>query len=127
MKTIMIVDDQMEVRELVAVTLQVGPYRTIKAKSGEEALTLAATEHPDLIIMDVMMPGGIDGYEATRRLRTEWETSACQILLLTAKGQKEDIEKGYEAGANGYFIKPFSPLELIQRVEEILDPEQSNL
>lgn len=120
MKTIMIVDDQMEIRELVEVTLNVGEYRMLKAKSGEEALALARLHQPDLIIMDVMMPGGMDGLQATRLLREDAATCHSKIIMLTAKGQKADIEKGLQAGADDYFVKPFSPLDLIRKVEEIL-------
>lgn len=120
MKTIMIVDDQLEIRELVEVTLNVGEYRILKAKSGEEALALAVQEHPDLIIMDVMMPGGMDGLQTTRLLREGAASKECKIIMLTAKGQKGDIEKGLQSGADDYFVKPFSPLSLIRKVEEVL-------
>jgi CheY-like chemotaxis protein len=121
MKKILIVDDQLEVRELVEVTMRVGDYQILKAKSGEEAIELVKAEKPDLIIMDVMMPGGIDGLEATSILKNDPETKDCKIIMLTAKGQEIDKEKGIEAGADDYFVKPFSPLELIRKVEDILE------
>ena len=120
MKKILIVDDQLEVRELVEVTMRVGDYQILKAKSGEEALEVVKAEKPDLIIMDVMMPGGMDGLEATRILKNAPETRDSKIIMLTAKGQEIDKEKGIEAGADDYFVKPFSPLELIKKVEDIL-------
>jgi len=120
MKKILIVDDQPEVRELVDVTLSSEDTHIIKAASGEEAVEVTRGESPDLIIMDIMMPGEIDGLEATRILKSDPRTRNISILLLTAKGQDRDIEKGLEAGADAYFIKPFSPLELIHKVEEIL-------
>jgi CheY-like chemotaxis protein len=120
MKKILIVDDQPEVRELVDVTLAVSDYQILKAASGEEAINIAKQEIPDLIIMDVMMPGSLDGLEATRIIKRDEKTKSCVILMLTAKGQKTDVEKGIDAGADGYFIKPFSPLELIRKVEEVL-------
>lgn len=121
MKKILIVDDQFEVRELVEVTLRVKDYRIFKAKSGEEAIKIVRDEKPDLIIMDVMMPGGMDGLEATRLLKNDPETRESTIIMLTAKGQQTDREKGFEAGADDYFVKPFSPLELIKKVEEVLE------
>ena len=121
MKKILIVDDQLEVRELVEVTMRVGDYQILQAKSGEEAIEIVKAEKPDLIIMDVMMPGGIDGLEATRMLKHDPETKDCKIIMLTAKGQEIDREKGIEAGADDYFVKPFSPLELIRKVEDILE------
>jgi len=120
MKKILIVDDQMEVRELVEVTLRVEDYTILQAESGEEAIDIWKAESPDLIIMDVMMPGGMDGLETTRLIRSNRGNGRCKIIILTAKGQAMDREKGFEAGADDYFIKPFSPLELIQKVEEVL-------
>ncbi len=120
MKKILIVDDQMEVRRLVEITLRVEDYQILQAESGEKAIEIVKTEKPDLIIMDIMMPGGIDGIEATRILKNDPETKDSTIIVLTAKGQEADSKKGFEAGADDYFIKPFSPLELIKKVEEVL-------
>lgn len=120
MKKILIVDDQLEVRELVEITLKSDDYEVFKAESAEKAIEITKTENPDLIIMDIMMPGGIDGLEATRIIKSNPETKDCSIIMLTAKGQQLDREKGFKAGADGYFVKPFSPLELINKVEEIL-------
>lgn len=120
MKKILIVDDQTEVRELVAVTLRVEDYKIMQASSGEEAISIAKAEKPELIIMDIMMPGGMDGIETTRKLKSDLETKDSVILILTAKGQQADKQIGLDAGAYGYFVKPFSPLELLQKVEQIL-------
>jgi CheY-like chemotaxis protein len=120
MKKVLIVDDRLEVRELVEVTLRVKDYQILEASNAEEAIKTVKAEKPDLILMDVMMPGGMDGLEATRVLKSDPETRDCPIVMLTAKGQKIDMEKGLEAGAEDYFIKPFSPLELIKKIEEIL-------
>ncbi len=121
MKKILIVDDQVEVRELVEVTLRMEEYDILKAESGEEATEVAKAEKPDLIIMDVMMPGKYDGLEATRIIKNDPETKNIKIIMLTAKGQKADLDKGFEAGADEYFIKPFSPLDLIKKVDEVLE------
>lgn len=120
MKKILIVDDQMEVRRLVEMTLKAGDYQVLQAKSGEEAIEIGKAEKPHLIIMDIMMPGDIDGLEATKALKSDPETKDSKIIILTAKGQEADREKGFEAGVDDYFAKPFSPLELIRKVEEIL-------
>ncbi len=121
MKKILVVDDQFEVRELVEVTLRSDDYQVLKAESGEMAIEIAKLEEPDLIIMDVMMPGGMDGLEATRILRSTPETMGSTVIMLTAKGQESDRQKGLEAGAADYLTKPFSPLELIRKVESILE------
>ncbi len=120
MKKILIVDDQIEVRELVEVTLRSGDYQVFQAESGETAIEIARAQKPDLIIMDIMMPGAMDGLEATRIVKNDAETKGITIIMLTAKGQEADRKEGFEAGADDYFAKPFSPLELIKKVDEIL-------
>ena len=120
MKKILIVDDRLEVRELVEVTLRVKDYLILQASSGEAAVETVKAEKPDLILMDIMMPGGMDGLEATRIIKSASETKDCTVIMLTAKGQQIDREKGLEAGADDYFVKPFSPLDLIKKVEEVL-------
>jgi len=119
-KKILIVDDQAEVRELVAVTLGMGNYTILQADNGEDAIAVVRAKKPDLTIMDVTMPGKYNGFEATRVLKDDAETKECKIIILTARGQENDIEEGQKAGADDYFIKPFSPLELIRKVEEYL-------
>ncbi len=122
MKKILIVDDQAEIRDLIATTLRIGPYQIFQAASGPEALELAQREKPDLILLDVMMQaGGMDGFEACRRIKTDLETSGSFVMMLTARGQRKDLEEGLAAGANGYFIKPFSPLELMTKVDEVMN------
>ena len=120
MKKILIVDDQREVRELVEVTLRAGDYQMFQAENGERAIEIAIAEKPDLIIMDVMMPGKLDGIESTRIIKNSSWIKDCIVIMLTAKGQVADEKRGIEAGADHYFIKPFSPLDLINKVEEVL-------
>ena len=120
MKKIMIVDDQSEVRELVEVTLLSDGYEILQTDTGEKAIEMAIREKPDIILMDIMMPGEIDGLEAVRILKSNPDTKNLHIILLTAKGQKKDIEIGLLAGADDYFIKPFSPLLLINKIEEVI-------
>jgi DNA-binding response OmpR family regulator len=120
MKKILIVDDHLEVRELVEVTLRSGDYQVLQAESGRKAIEIAKAEKPDLIIMDIMMPGDMDGLGATRALKNDPETNGCPIIMLTAKGQEDDVKQGFQAGADDYFVKPFSPLQLIKKVEEVL-------
>ncbi len=121
MKKILIVDDQREIRDLIATTLRIGPYEIFQAANGPEALDLAQREKPDLILLDVMMEaGGMDGFEACRRIKTALETCHSFVMILTARGQKSDLEQGFAAGANDYFTKPFSPLELMAKVDEVM-------
>jgi len=120
MKKILIVDDQPEVRELVEVTLRSEDCRILQAETGNDAIKVAKAEKPDVIIMDIMMPGGMDGIEAARILKNDPETKDCTLIMLTAKGQEADKEEGFNAGADDYFVKPFSPLELITKVDAVL-------
>jgi CheY-like chemotaxis protein len=124
MKKILIVDDQLEVRELVQVTLEIGNYQIIAAENGKQALEVAQAEHPDIILLDIMMPGSnVDGLEACRRLKNDPATANITIVMLSAKGQESDIEAGRQAGADDYFTKPFSPIALIEKVEEVMRKE----
>ncbi|MBC8199401.1 MAG: response regulator [Desulfobacteraceae bacterium] len=120
MKKILIVDDQKELLNLIEATLSMEDYHILKATNGKQAIDIARTEKPDMIIMDIMMPGKFDGLEATRVLKNDPQTSSCPIVLLSAKTQMNDIKGGLAAGADDYFTKPFSPLELIKKVEEVL-------
>ncbi len=121
MKKILIVDDQAKIRELVHVTIRIGDYQILEAASGDEALEVAREHQPDLIFLDVMMPNSsIDGFETCRILKSDERTKYAHILMLTALDKEEDLRRGNEAGADGYFTKPFSPLELMNKVEEIL-------
>jgi len=121
MRKILIVDDQVEVRDLVEVTLRGDEVQILQAASGEEALSVVRSEKPELVLMDVMMPGRLDGLEATRAIKSDPETCGCTVILLTAKGQEADRRRGLEAGAEAYFTKPFSPLALIECIESHLD------
>lgn len=121
MKKILIVDDRKEIRELVELTLKSRDYRILQAESGEKALVIARAEIPDLILMDIEMPGGIDGLETTRTLRKWPETRNCPIIILTGStGVEYGMTEGLKAGATDYFAKPFSPLRLIKKVESLI-------
>jgi two-component system phosphate regulon response regulator PhoB len=121
MKKILIVDDQIEVRELVQVTLEIGDYQILSAENGQQAIDIAQAEHPDIILMDIMMPGSeVDGLEACRRLKADTATNDITIVMLSAKGQESDIDVGRAAGADDYFTKPFSPIALIEKVEAVI-------
>ncbi len=119
MKKILIVDDRSEVVELVKVTLEGEGYQSIDASDGSEALEKIRLEKPDLILLDIVMPK-MDGFEVLSEVRKDPKTKDIPIIMLSAKGQKLDQEKGKELGATGYIIKPFSPSALLKRIEEIL-------
>ena len=116
---ILIVDDEEDILELVRYNLEKEGYLTLSATTGEEALKATQDAHPDLIVLDLMLPG-IDGLEVTRILRKEDTTAHVPIVMLTAKGDETDIVTGLELGANDYISKPFSPKELVARIRAIL-------
>ncbi|MBT6150410.1 MAG: response regulator, partial [Chloroflexi bacterium] len=103
-KSILIVDDDIDTLQLVGTMLEQKGYEIIAANNGEKALQITENKIPDLIILDIMMPG-IDGYEVTRRLRAIEETSIVPIILFSAKSQADDKVIGYEAGADDYLTK----------------------
>jgi DNA-binding response OmpR family regulator len=116
---ILVADDDPDILALVSFRLERAGYEVVRARNGEEAVQVALARRPDLAVIDVMMPR-IDGYEATRQLRQQEETSRMPIILLTARVQEEDIARGFDAGADDYVRKPFSPQELGSRVQAAL-------
>lgn len=116
---ILVVDDDVDTLRLVGLMLQRQGYEIAAASSGRQALNMARTENPDLIILDVMMPD-MDGYEVTRRLRSDQDTATIPIIMFTAKTQIDDKVSGFEAGADDYLTKPTQPRELFAHVKAVL-------
>jgi len=119
-KKILIVDDQPSIRKLVEISLQSSDRCIFEAESGEKAIEVARDKKPDLIIMDLMMPGGMDGFQAVEILKQDPETRNCRVLILTAKDQKTERARAFEIGADDYLAKPFKLDNLIQKVENLL-------
>ena len=113
---ILVVDDDPNILELLSIQLTQAGYAVRKASNGFEALALINEEYPDLAVVDVMMPG-MDGYTLTRKIRSDTDIP---VLLLTAKGEMEDKEKGFLSGSDDYVVKPFEPKELQYRINAIL-------
>lgn len=116
---ILVVDDENDILELVRYNLETKGYQISLAMTGEEAIESAKSSKPDLIILDLMLPG-IDGLEVCRNLKSEPETKKIPIIMLTAKGEEADIVMGLELGADDYITKPFSIKVLIARVRTAL-------
>jgi DNA-binding response OmpR family regulator len=116
---ILIVDDEKDIVKMLDYNLKKEGFRMVSASDGEDALDLAGREHPDLIILDLMLPG-MDGLEVCKTLKKENKTSGIPIIMLTAKTQEADKVVGLEIGADDYVTKPFSPRELIARVKAVL-------
>jgi len=118
-ENILIVDDEEDVLELVRYNLDKNGYKISTATTGEDALAKARTKQPDLMILDLMLPG-IDGLEVCKMLKSDPKTANIPIIMLTAKGEETDIVTGLELGADDYVTKPFSPKVLIARARRIL-------
>ena len=116
---ILAVDDEEDILELIRYNLEKDGYRVTTAISGEEALEAAKSQQPDLILLDLMLPG-VDGFEVCKILKNDSETSRIPIVMLTAKGEESDIVAGLELGAEDYITKPFSPRILIARIRAVL-------
>ena len=122
---ILIVDDEEDIRELVAYNLAREGYQTIRAASGEAALRKSCAEMPDLIVLDLMLPG-IDGLEVMKALKRDSATQHIPTVMLTAKGEEADIVTGLELGADDYVTKPFSPRVLLARIRAVLRRKKEN-
>ncbi|HET6500088.1 MAG TPA: response regulator [Amycolatopsis sp.] len=120
MARVLIVDDDADIRDLVAVKLSASGYDVVTAEDGVAGLAAARREHPDVLVSDVMMPG-MSGIDVCRELRREPETANLPIILLTARAQDGDVESGFASGADDYLIKPFNPQELLHRISALLN------
>ena len=116
---ILVVDDEEDILELVRFNLSKEGYQAICAETGERAVEIARSEMPDLVVLDLMLPG-MDGLEVTKFLKKDLETQHIPIVMLTAKGEESDIVTGLELGADDYVTKPFSPKILLARVKAVL-------
>lgn len=116
---ILIVEDEKDIIKMLDYNLKKEGFKVIDARDGEDALDLAMREYPDLILLDLMLPG-IDGLEVCKSLKKETKTASIPIIMLTAKSQESDKVVGLELGADDYISKPFSPRELIARIKAVL-------
>jgi two-component system phosphate regulon response regulator PhoB len=119
-KTILVVEDHPETSELLSYHLKNAGYAVRTAASGQTALDIAQRARPDLVLLDVMLPGGMDGLEICRRLKQDVRTRQVPVIMLTALGDEVDRIVGLELGAEDYVAKPFSPRELLLRVKALL-------
>ena len=118
-KKILLVDDSATALMMEKMILKTEPFDLIVARNGQQALELAASEHPDLILLDVMMPV-MDGLEACRRLRQHEATRSTPIIMVTTRGEAKQVEDGFESGCTDYVTKPINGLELLAKVRGCL-------
>ena len=118
-KTVLIVDDESPIREMITVALQMAGYQCLEAENAQVAHALIVDQQPDIILLDWMMPD-VSGLELARRLKRETISAEIPIIMLTARGEEDNKIQGLEAGADDYITKPFSPRELIARLKAVL-------
>lgn len=119
MAKILVVEDERDIRDLIAFTLRYAGFEVVVANNGAEALEKTQQEQPDLVILDVRMPK-MTGYEVCRRLKADSATNAIPIVFLSAKGQEREIREGYDAGGDDYIVKPIEVDKLVDQMWDIL-------
>ena len=120
MKNILIVEDQVEALKLLSIVLKAEDRILFLTESGEEALEIAQESIPDLVLLDIMLPGGIDGYEVARTLKKDPLTTLCSIVVMTAKAQEQDKIDAFDAGADDFIRKPYGLADLKEKVARFL-------
>jgi DNA-binding response OmpR family regulator len=118
-KKILLVDDAETILMMERMILQKGSYQLVTAKDGEEAVSKATAERPDLILLDVLMPK-MNGFEVCQRLRTQEATCSIPIIMVTTRGEAENVETGFKTGCTDYITKPINGLELLSKVQNYL-------
>jgi len=121
MKKALIVEDHPDLLEVLTWQLEMMGFAVVSANTGMEGVTKAVEEKPQLILMDIMMPG-MNGREATRMIRTNRETEKIPILAITALCRESEQQDCIKAGCNGYIVKPFTPEKLLEKIQTVLDP-----
>lgn len=116
---ILIVDDQTQLRQLMRMTLTPEGHQVLEAGDAETAWSVALAEQPALVLLDIMLPGDTDGLELCRRLKADARTAALKVVLVSARGHRNDVQIGRDAGADDYLLKPFQPLRLLELVDQL--------
>ena len=120
----LIVDDQPDIRKLILMTMESEDFELHEADNGEDAWQVAQKLRPTIVLLDVMMPGGMDGYQVCEHIKSDPTLKGItKVILLTARGQRTDIERGEAVGCDAYLVKPFSPIELLDTVDRLVAPE----
>jgi DNA-binding response OmpR family regulator len=114
MKKILIVEDHADIRRLIRMTLEFSDFEIFEAPDGDTGLAMTLELAPELVLLDVMMPGALNGLDACRAMKALPKPP--RVVMLTARGRSDDMEEGRKAGANAYMVKPFSPLQLMENV-----------
>jgi DNA-binding response OmpR family regulator len=116
---ILIVDDHSDIRHLIRLTLGKS-FELLEAEEGVSALAITRSQRPRVVVLDVMMPGELDGFQVLDAIKSDPTLKGVRVIMVTARGQARDYEMGMARGADGYFIKPFSPLQLTNAIKELM-------
>ena len=116
MKRVLIVEDQADIRQLIRMTLEFETLDIHEADNGDTGLEMARALRPDLVLLDIMMPGSLDGFEVCTRIKRDPALQRMKVVILSARGQDNDIEQGRQSGSDDYLTKPFSPKQLLNVV-----------
>lgn len=119
MKKILIVDDHSDIRHLIRLLLE-RSFQILEAENGTEALEIIRRERPDALVLDIMMPGDVDGLHVLSAIKSNAELKSIHVAMVTARGQARDFEHATSLGADAYFVKPFSPLALASHIRKAL-------
>lgn len=120
-RNVLIVDDQPDIRKLILMTMESEDFTLHETDNGVDALRLAQNLRPAVVLLDVMMPGGLDGYQVCEKIKSDDALkSTTKVILLTARGQRTDVERGQSVGCDAYLVKPFSPIELLDTVDRLV-------
>jgi hypothetical protein len=125
-KRILIVEDNSDIRRLIKWALEPDNYEVHEASNGDQAMAQIKQLKPDLVLLDVMMPGQLDGFDVCQRIREDAELSEVHVIMLTARAQAKDRAEGEKSGADDYLVKPFKPMELVDAVKRALDRPSRN-
>ncbi len=119
MKKVLLVDDHSDIRRLVRITLG-KDFEVLEASDGATALEIVRRQRPALVVLDVMMPGELDGLQVLDLIKSDPQLIQTRVIMVTARGQARDYDDGMQRGADAYFIKPFSPLQLVDSIKSLL-------
>jgi CheY-like chemotaxis protein len=120
MKRVLIVEDQADIRELIRMTLEIEDLDIHEAENGDIGWDMAGQLKPDLVLLDIMMPGSLDGFAVCDRIKGDTRLRHTKVVFLSAKGQDADKRQGKQSGGDGYLTKPFSPKQLLETVNRQL-------
>ncbi|MEY2689969.1 MAG: hypothetical protein RL375_4169 [Pseudomonadota bacterium] len=123
-RTVLTIEDQVDIRRLIRLTLELKGHTVLEASDGAEGLAMAQAHRPDLILLDVMMPG-MDGLTVCRTLAADEQLRRIPVVMLSALGTADDVQAGLKSGARAYVVKPFSPLDLLGVITRLIDESQA--